>query len=779
MIKKRRSKAQKKTPSRHRKKQKQSKWKALLLNKKIIASFFLIIMIFFGYLYFQVTDKFEQRKWNLPSRIFSDAYPLYEGRPVTKSAINEKLQHLNYKKVSYSPKSPGTYSQKNNAYEVYLHNFDYPHEKFIGFPIRFSVKNQKISHLEHRDVDKRLPLVNLEPELITSIFDKNMEDRTLISLDKIPPHLIQAVISIEDERFYYHFGIDPIGIARAFFVNLKNMRVVQGGSTLTQQLVKNFFLHHRRTLGRKINELFMAIMIDLRYSKEEILESYLNEIYLGQRGAASISGVYEAAQHYFSKNISQLNLAEAALIAALIRSPGYYSPFRHPERAKNRRNLVLKKMLEKELVSKTQYEKALKEPLPKHPKKRSTTAPYFIEFVKAQLRENFSMDILESEGLRIFTTLEMNLQRAAEKSVKSWLDKVEKDYPKPRQQAQNGKRLEGALIAIEPNTGFVRAYVGGRNYLKAQFDHIRQAKRQPGSTFKPFVYLTALDPRLTYRTFTPASLLNDNPLEIDLGGQKYKPSNYDHSFHGEVRLRQALEKSYNVSTVWLGQQIGWDSVVETAKRAGIKSHLEAYPSLGLGAFEVTPMEMAIAYSVFPNQGVKTDPITIRRVVTLDGEILEKKSLKMDPVFSPDAVYLMNRILKGVVDQGTGASARRRGLDVLAAGKTGTTSKTRDAWFVGYTPDLLALSWVGYDDNSSTGLTGSSGALPIWTEFMKTATQGRHYQDFIPTKNIIIVPIDNKTGLLYDSSCGSGRMSEYFIEGTEPYAYCDEYIGNFD
>lgn len=744
-----------------------------IFNFRNLVLFGAVFAFFFFNLYHQVTARFEQRKWNLPSRVYSDSYPLYSGKTVTAAEIDEKLAGLNYRPVAGQPKHPGEFAKNGAAYSVYLHDFDYPHEKFQGFPIAFSVVNNRIENLKSAAKGEKLTLVNLEPELVASIFDENMEDRTVVPLAKVPLHLQDAVIAIEDERFYSHFGVDPIAIMRAILADIRAMGLVQGGSTLTQQLVKNFFLHNRKTFARKLSEFFMAIIMELKYSKAEILESYLNEIYFGQRGAASISGVEEAALHYFSKHVEQLKPAESALLAGLIRSPGNYSPFKNPDRARERRNLVLARLKENGKINDAEYAEALAMELPKQPKKQMTSAPYFVEFVKAELKDSFSEDILTTEGLRIFTTLEMNHQRAAENAVKAWLDKLETDFPKLKANANKDLKLQGSLVAVQPGTGFILAYVAGRDYGKVQFDHLRQAKRQPGSTFKPFVYLAALD-RAASVAFTPSSILKDDGLSFDNGGTPWKPENYDHAYHGDVRLRTALEKSYNAATVWLGEQIGFDSVVETAKKAGITSELKAYPSLVLGAFEVTPMELAMAYSVFPGQGIKADPIAIRRVVTPGGEVLEKKSVGLKPVFDADVIYLMNRLLMGVVDNGTAASARSRGLKTLAAGKTGTTSDARDAWFVGYTPEILALSWVGYDDNSETGLTGASGALPIWTEFMKKATAGREYTDFQPTANIVIVTVDAKTGFLWEPSCGA-PVSEYFIEGTEPFEYCSEVI----
>ncbi len=737
----------------------------------------LILLVFFAaylvYLHYQITSKFEYHRWNLPSRVYSDSFSLYPGQQVTSGEIREKLKELGYQAVSRPPENHGEYRKGDTTYEIYLHHFEYPNETFEGMPIRFDLAGNQVTDLIRLDTGEPISLTRLEPELVASIFDQNMEDRTVVSLNEVPEDLTQAIITIEDERYYSHVGVDPLGIARAFVANIKAGRIVQGGSTLTQQLVKNFFLHPRKSFLRKFNEMLMALMMEFRYSKDEILGAYLNEIYLGQRGPASIAGVAEASRYYFSKEVAQLSLAECATIAGMIRLPGHYNPILNPKSAKERRNFVLKRLLEEELILPQEHKEAIRAPMPKRPhEKIKVGAPHFIDFIQRRLRENFPANVLRSEGLKIFSTLDMNLQRAAERAMVDRLKRLETDYASLKKRAAQGQRLEGAFVALQPQTGYIRAYVGGRNYQKVQFDHVSDARRQPGSAFKPFVYLTALDPTRRDAPYTLSSLLDDEAFEVRAGGKMWSPKNYDKKFHGRVPLRRALEKSYNVATARLALGIGLEHVIYTARQAGITSPLKEFPALSLGAFEVTPLELVEAYTIFPNQGVKTEPVAIRQVVTPEGEVLEKKDFKMKKVFSEDVIYLMNQLLKGVVDRGTAASARARGLTVTAAGKTGTTSDYRDAWFVGYTPELLALSWVGYDNNRPTGLSGSSGALPIWTQFMKKATAGKHYPDFTATPRILVVAIDPETGLLAKRRCGSA-IDEYFIEGTEPDRYCDE------
>jgi len=747
------------------------KWLKKRWVRKFLLYSFLAFLAYAFYLNYVIVNRFESRRWNLPSRIYSDSLPLYNNKAITTSELKDRLYHLNYRPVSQKPKHHGEVWQNGDQYSIYLHSFKYPHEDFEGGRVSFRITNNKISHLKAHFKNKNSDIVRLEPEVITSIFDEKMEDRTFVPLAEIPRSLTQAVILIEDERYYSHYGIDPIGIARALFKNIISVRFAQGGSTLTQQMVKNFFLTHERTLVRKVNEALMALIIEMRYDKDDILEVYLNEIYFGQRGNASITGVQEASRFYFSKNVSQLTHDEAALLAAVIRSPGLYSPFIKPKNGLNRRNLILKRLVDNDVITKKEYNKALARSLPvKKKRKNKSRAPYFVDFVKYQLKENYSNEILYSEGFRIFTTLDAYAQRVAEASVTKWLTHLESTRSYLKKNASKGKTLEGSLISIHPKTGYIRAYVGGRNFGKSQFDIIRLAKRQPGSTFKPFVYLTALDPRMVDEPYTLSTLLDDNPISIKSSEGKYKPRNYDKKFHGFVRLREALEKSYNVATVWLGQQIGLQKIVNTAIKAGLNDRIKPYPSMVLGPFEVTPLEMISAYSVFPNNGTRTIPLSIRRVVKADGNVLEKKSFEMEKVFSSDVIYLMNKLMQGVFDQGTATSARALGFTKLAAGKTGTTSDYRDAWFAGYTPDLLSLSWVGYKDNDKTNLSGASGALPIWTNYMKQVTLAKTYTDFTPAENIVIVPIDKTSGKLYRRRCDE-ELEEYFIEGTEPKEDC--------
>lgn len=739
------------------------------------------ILLLIGYLalayHFRSLDRVIQakfdapRKWDLPSRVYSDAEYLYPGADVHLRGIGAKLDRLGYRNMGGAISGPGDYAAADARIDVHLHDFDYPGEAFRGFPVRLSLDGGIVKKIVRLDTNEGLELVRLEPEEIASVFTQAMEDRTVVSLAEVPRQLIEAILLIEDERFFEHHGIDPVGIARAFAVNLAHLRIVQGGSTLTQQLVKNFFLYPKRSFARKINEMLIAYRIERTHTKAQILEAYLNEIYLGQRGASSVSGVQEASRLYFGKDVGQITLAEAALLAGMIRSPNEYNPIAKPQSAMARRDLVLRKMSEKGLITKEERAAAVAEKIvTPRPKIRISTAPYFIDFVKRQLSDLYPQEVLQTEGLRVFTTLDMQSQLAAEKALAEGLADLEKRYAELLPKDHAGQ-LQACLVALGPETGSVRALVGGRDYATTQFDRCTQAQRQPGSTFKPFVYLTAFDPRRSARPFTPASVIEDRSFEVESGGKMWAPKNYDKREHGAVTLATALEQSFNIATARLAIDAGLENVMATARDAGITSPLTAVPSMALGSFEVSPMEMASAYTIFPNGGIRAQALSIINVVTKEGEVLEKKALVMKRAFDAPPAFVATTILKGVLDRGTGAGARSLGFSAPAAGKTGTTSNYRDAWFVGFTPNLLALAWVGYDDNAEIRMSGAKAALPMWTQFMK-ALVPPDSGDFPRPAGVILVKIDPRSGGLSGAACPAG-VTLAFLDGTEPIQTCDQ------
>jgi penicillin-binding protein 1B len=725
-----------------------------------------------------VTAKFEGQKWRFPSKIYSDSYLLYVGINLRLDDLREQLRHLGYHEIQSAVKNKGEYryQRSKGVLEIDLHDFAYPTEPFKGIPVRIELQGSVINKIQNMATGQEMFSLELEPELVTGLYDRIWQERRVVKLSEVPRLLIKAILAIEDERFYQHHGVDPVSILRAFWVNLRSGGVVQGGSTLTQQLMKNFFLSDERKYSRKIKEAIMALIAERKYSKDEILENYLNEIYLGQRGSQGIFGVWEASQFYFSKPLSDLTVGETALLAGLIRAPNKLSPYRSIDAATKRRNVVLAKLLDDHIISRKQYEAALRERLPQRELVKITNdAPYYVDFLRRELAENYSNDALTAEGLRIFTSLDLHLQKIAERSLAEGLRKLEEAYPSLRRKADDDN-LEGAIVVIRPQTGEIKAMVGGHNYQKSQFNRIFQAKRQPGSVFKPFVYLAALMSGADGgRKFTPVTLVDDSPFTWNYEGQEWQPGNYNDEYFGTVTLRRALEKSLNSATARVAQEVGIQRVRDIAHRLGIQSSLPAVPALALGAAEVTPLEVAVAFSTLANNGVRTRPLAVKQVMDPDGRVLEKRDVRVQKVLSPQMAFMMNYLLEGVLDRGTAEVARRWGFTRPAAGKTGTTNDYKDAWFVGYTPDLLAVVWVGFDNQSKLGLSGAQAALPIWTEFMKQATAGTPITDFIPPPGIKIVEIDPLSGQLATASCPY-VLREAFFEGDEPVATCPLHPG---
>ena len=629
-----------------------------------------------------ITEKFEGRKWVFPSKIYSDSYLLYVGAGLRLEDLAEKLRRLGYFESAAEPKAKGEYRivKADNSVEIYLHDFDFPAEHSKGMPVRISLQGSFVRRIENIATGKEMFSLELEPELVTGLYERIWQERKVVKLAEVPPLLVKAILAVEDERFYSHHGVDPIGILRAMWVNARSLSFQQGGSTLTQQLVKNFFLTDERTISRKIPEAIMALIAERKYSKDTILENYLNEIYLGQRGSQGIFGVWEAAQFYFSKPLSDLTVGESALLAGLIRAPNRLSPYRSAEAATRRRNVVLAKLLDDQVITRRQYDSALREKLPQRALVKVTNdAPFYVDYLRRELEENYSNAVLTKEGLRIFSSLDLNLQRMAERSLVEGLKKLEAAHPALRRKGDDS--LEGAIVVLRPQTGEIKAMVGGRNYSKSQFNRVFQARRQPGSVFKPFVYLAAL----MYGgqsgvKYTPDTIVNDSQFTWSYDGRDWQPSNYNNEYFGAVTFRRALESSLNSATSRVAQDVGIRRVREVAQRLGIQSPLPAVPSLALGAAEVTPLEVAVAFSTLANGGVRSRPLAVRNVMDTNSQLLEKRDVRNEQVISPQLAYMMNELLKGVLDRGTAAAARRWGFTRPAAGKTGTTNDYKDAWF---------------------------------------------------------------------------------------------------
>jgi penicillin-binding protein 1B len=736
---------------------------------------FVVFLAYVGYTYVVITKKFESsRRWDLPSRIYSDATPLVPGMTIPRALLEPKLNHVGYHEVAARVTNPGEYRYAGSTLEIYLQNFEYPDIEFRALPVAIEMDGGTVRRIKRLDDGVALRGIRIEPELITSIYNNEMEDRLPVPLSAVPKVVSEAIISTEDKNFYHHEGISIRGTLGALMTDLRNKNMTHGGSTLTQQLVKNLYLSPERALTRKFHEALMAVLLEARYSKQQILENYLNEIYLGQNGAVQIAGVEQASQVYFGKHVTYLTLPEAATLAGIIRSPNVNSPLSHPDRAKGRRDTVLFLMKEQGYISETEYAQAVASPLTtsRFPK-TSRSAPFFVDLVLKQLKETYPETQLRTEGLRVFTTLDTIMQRSAEQSLDSGIDALNKRYPYLR---KSPTPLEGVILTIQPGTGYVKALVGGRSYSKTQFNRAIQARRQPGSLFKPFVYATAMDPARGQQAFTASTVLDDSPISIRTGNAVWTPQNYDLRYHGQVTVREALAHSYNIPAVRAAMNVGVPNVIKTAATIGIESRLAPYPSVSLGSFEVTPLEIAYAYSAFANLGVKAEPISILAVSTADGKLLESREVKMKRVAPASVCYVMNDVLKGVFEFGTASKARQLGFERPFAGKTGTTSSYRDAWFIGYSPRILSLVWLGFDDGHSVRLAGGDACVPIWTTNMNRVSGLIPDVDWKRPEDVIDRQIDPQSGMLATPYCPQTK-DEIFVAGTEPTSVCPLHAGS--
>ena len=587
-------------------------------------------------------------------------------------------------------------------------------------------------------------------------------------LSAYPPLLIDAVLLMEDRRFYQHHGVDLRAVMRAAWANVQHESIVQGGSTLTQQLTRSRYLTHERTFSRKIKEVAIALGMEIILSKQEILERYLNDVYLGQRGTYEIRGIAAASRHYLGKEPGALRPAEVAVLVGLIRSPNTASPLVSLQRARERRNFVLRRLREERRLSDADYHRALKEPV-RVVRDSTVEATHFLDFVRKELEAKLS-GASSGGTLKVFTTLDVATQRAAHQAVVRELLKFD-----GRQRKRTPEHaVEGALVALDVEHGAIKAMVGGRDYQRSQFNRAVQAKRQPGSLFKPFIYLAAFEAgRVDGReALTPATLVEDRPLALDVGNERWIPKNFNGRYYGKVRLREALERSLNAATITIGEQVGLSRVIDQARASGIESQLRPSPATLLGASEVSLLEITAAYGTLARGGEWLKPHTIKKVEDGQGHVLFEESRDARRAASPQAAFLVTSILQGTVKRGTAASAHRLGLARDAAGKTGTSNDLRDAWFVGYTPDLIAGVWVGVDSGAPLQLTGAQAALPIWTQFIERASVGHPSRSFEPPPGIITAQIDPSSGLRLTPGCPGG-VEEVFIQGTEPRATCSQ------
>jgi penicillin-binding protein 1B len=708
-----------------------------------------------------IDKRFSGRRWSVPSRVLSDTTILYPGQGVNRSLLEEKLAHLGYRESSRSTAKKGDMRISSSQLEIYLNDLKTPRQTREGFPAVVSFSGSTIKSIINSRTGEPVPILELEPEELMLFFGPQREQRELVSIDHVPGHMIRAVLAAEDSRFFEHWGFDLPGILRALYADLRSGDIRQGGSTITQQVAKIYFLTPERTLTRKIKELLIALTMERMFDKKALLEIYLNEIYLGQKESVSINGIGEASLFYFGKPVAELSLSEGAVIAGLIRAPNLFSPYVDMGRCRARRDSVLEAMYKHKWITADQLKAALAEPIitsgyDTYVKK----APYFMDYLSQQLASLYPPKALTSLGLSIFTTLDTQVQAAAERALTKGLKRLEDLHPTLKLKEPD-KKLQGAIVVMQPKTGYILAMVGGRDYGTSQLNRITQAKRQPGSAFKPFVFLSSLD------SLTPASILSNEPKTYTVDGKEWRPNNYTAIPEPRLSMRDALSKSVNRAAVDLAMKVGLDRVVSTASAFGFSTPLKPYPSIALGAFEVVPLELARAYCAFAADGVLPHPLSLKKVVDEKGEILEQRHMSVQSVTSPGKAFLITSMLQSAVEEGTARSLKDDGIHFPVAGKTGTTNDFKDAWFVGYTPDIVALIWIGFDDGTSLQAPASTLALPIWADLMNNIPQYVSGSWFKAPPDIVVETVCKDSGQLARASACSATVEEYFLAENPP------------
>lgn len=756
-----------------------------------LGAFAIIALVFVGFFsYFYVKyDRIIEARFKGP--VFANAAKIYAapetvsvGETVELKEIAAELRHAGYSDKS-GESSMGSYQLAGGTLQIQPGPSSYHSPE--AATIR--VSDGKISSISGNS-GRQLDAYELEPEMITSLFEGDQRSkREVVHYNEMPQVMVNAVLAIEDRRFFEHSGVNFGRFAEAAWIDLTRQRHEQGGSTITMQLARGFFLTPQKTIKRKLTEMLIATELEQKFTKQQIFEFYANWVPLGQRGSFAISGLAEASRAYFNKDLKDITLPEAALLAGIIQGPSFLSPYRHPERAKERRNVVLDSMVETHAITREQADKAKATPLKLAPPNvEASDAPYFVDLVRDTVISKIPEREMNEQAYRIYTTLDPGLQRAAAQAVESGIKLVDEQVNKRRTkrikigkgkyetQVAPGPEAQVALVALDPHTGQVLALVGGRNYAWSQLDHA-VAKRPTGSIFKPFVYAAAVNTALdgSAQVLTPASIVSDEPSTFAYGDQIYEPRNYKEEYHGDVTARYALAMSLNNATVKLAEEVGYDKVADLARAAGITS-VKPTPAMALGSYDATPLEMASAYTVFSNGGVRISPNMVKSVRTASGDPVLNFTSESHQVLDPRVAYVMTDMMEGVINNGLGFSAvRGRGFQLPAAGKTGSS---HDGWFAGYTSNLLCVVWVGFDDYSDLHLSGAQTAAPIWTEFMKKASTLPRYSDmkqFSQPSGVVDVQLDKLTNLLATPSCPETYTSA-FIVGTEPTGTCDQNTG---
>src|SRR5437763_698909 len=759
--------------------------------RAVVAVFLIVSIVFFGvfsYYYLKYQKIIDKR---MSGPIFANTAKIYAqprsvriGQKSDPKEIVNYLRHAGYTEEGERGQSKfGTYRLLSSSIEIKPGADSYYSSEGAVIRVREG-KVEKIASLG--DARDELSAYQLEPQLVTGLFDgQQRAKQRLVKYDDVPKVMVDAVTSIEDRRFFHHNGVNYWRLMQAGWVDVRQGGKQQGGSTITMQVARGFFLTREKKIKRKLVEILISIELEQRFSKKQIFELYANQVDMGQRGSFTIAGFGEAAQAYFGKDIKDISLPEAALLAGLIQAPSALSPYRHPERATERRNLVLETMAETGSITRAQADAAKATPLKLAPQNvEASDAPYFVDLIREQLLSKYADDELNGEGYRIYTTLDPALQKAAAEAVSVGIAEVDKQVTRLRTRKVKvakgkyetkilpGPTAQAALVAIDPHTGDVLALVGGRNYGYSQLNHA-VAKRPTGSIFKPFVYAAAVNNAVTGEqpVLTPASLVDDSPTAFVNGDEVYTPKNYKEEYHGQVSAQFALAMSLNNATVKVAEMVGYDKVAALAKSAGISS-VKATPAMALGAYDATPLEMAAAYTVFTNGGQRITPIMVKSVRDANGDVLDNFQAQKTQVLDPRVAYVITAMLQGVMNNGTASVVSGRGLNAPGGGKTGSS---HDAWFAGFTSNLLCIVWVGYDDYSDIKLSGSALAAPIWAEFMKRAIALPNYSDvksFSPPSGVVQLSIDKTTNFIATPACPNDYVMA-FIEGTQPTQTCEQ------
>ena len=725
----------------------------------ILVSFAVLFFLYLSYLDYSVRSQFDGKRWAIPARVYANPVDLYAGNAISQNSFEELLKLLHYRKDA-KLSAEGAFFKKPGQVTVRTRTFNFWDETQPSQRIEINFAEAGIASIRDIDEDKTVDIVRMDPVQIGSFYPTIKEDRVLIKLEDTPDTLLKGLIASEDRDFYEHYGVSMRGIGRAIWANLRAGGMVQGGSTITQQLAKNFYLSSERSLTRKIKEALMAMILEFRYNKNEILEAYLNEIYLGQNGASAVHGFGLASEFYFGNPLKDLPLEQVATLVALVRGPSEYDPRRYPDRAIQRRNLVLDEMVIEGYLTEQQAAIAKSKPLNIIPRTQhqANRYPGFLDLVKRRLKEEYREEDFTSEGLRIFTTLDIQIQDTLEEIVAKKLDELEKQ-PKVAQ-------LETAVIVTRRDSGEIAALISGHDNTAIGFNRALDAVRPIGSLIKPAIYLTALEYPEKY---TITTHVNDSSIVVHgQNGTDWIPKNYDHKEHGRIPLYKALAKSYNLATVRVGMDVGIARTAKTLTDMGISKKIDLFPSLLLGATALTPLDVTQMYQTLAGDGFSTPVKAIRAVIAANGEHLQSYPFNVRQAVDPGATYIVNTMLQEVMHEGTGAAAYSTfPKDYGLVGKTGTTNDAKDSWFAGFTGDYLSVVWVGRDDNKPIGLTGATGALPIWIDIMhKISTQP---VNLTPPDNIKLVWVDRGSGLLAKKNCPNAKEYPYIV-GSEPKSY---------